>query len=225
MYDGGMEPTAARPADPLVLFAGRLIPEKQAPLGVAAIALAAAAGGRPAGRVPRRRPRTGRAGGRDRLQRPRRQRQRPRLRGRRDRGREMRRALCMLLPSRREGYGMVVVEAAARGTPSVVVAGEDNAATELIVPGVNGLIAPDADPQSIADAIVRRPRGGHRAAPEHLRLVRPERRRARPRVLAADRARELRPAERALVAGEREARGALPRERRSPLAARGAQPA
>ena len=31
-------------------------------------------------------------------------------------------ALCMLLPSRREGYGMVVVESAARGTPSIVVA-------------------------------------------------------------------------------------------------------
>ena len=53
----------------------------------------------------------------------------------------MRSALCMLLPSRREGYGMVVVEAAARGTPSIVVAGEDNAATELIAEGVNGTIA------------------------------------------------------------------------------------
>ena len=53
----------------------------------------------------------------------------------------MRRALCMLLPSRREGYGMVVVEAAAHGTPSVVVAGEDNAATELIEEGVNGIVA------------------------------------------------------------------------------------
>ena len=35
----------------------------------------------------------------------------------------MARALCMLLPSRREGYGLVVIEAASRGTPSVVVAG------------------------------------------------------------------------------------------------------
>ncbi len=69
--------------------------------------------------------------------------------------REMRGALCMLLPSRREGYGMVVVEAAARGTPSIVVAGEDNAATELIAEGVNGTIAARADPQEIADAIVR----------------------------------------------------------------------
>jgi glycosyltransferase involved in cell wall biosynthesis len=63
--------------------------------------------------------------------------------------------MCMLLPSRREGYGMVVVEAAARGTPSVVVAGEDNAATELIEEGVNGTVAERSDPAAIADAIVR----------------------------------------------------------------------
>jgi glycosyltransferase involved in cell wall biosynthesis len=68
---------------------------------------------------------------------------------------EMRRALCLLLPSRREGYGMVVVEAAARATPSVVVAGEDNAATELLAEGVNGEIASRADAGTIADAIVR----------------------------------------------------------------------
>jgi glycosyltransferase involved in cell wall biosynthesis len=67
----------------------------------------------------------------------------------------MRRAMCVLLPSRREGYGLVVVEAAARGTPSVVVAGEDNAATELIEEGVNGAIAPSSDPQAIAEAIER----------------------------------------------------------------------
>jgi glycosyltransferase involved in cell wall biosynthesis len=67
----------------------------------------------------------------------------------------LRKALCMLLPSRREGYGLVVVEAAARGTPSVVVAGVDNAATELIEEGVNGTIAPRPDPEAIAEAIVR----------------------------------------------------------------------
>jgi glycosyltransferase involved in cell wall biosynthesis len=68
---------------------------------------------------------------------------------------EMRRAMCLLLTSRREGYGLVVVEACARGTPSVVVAGEDNAATELIVEGVNGTVAPSSDAGAIADAIVR----------------------------------------------------------------------
>ena len=52
------------------------------------------------------------------------------------------RALCMVLPSRREGYGMVVVEAAALGTPSVVVADPDNAAADLVSEGENGYIAP-----------------------------------------------------------------------------------
>jgi glycosyltransferase involved in cell wall biosynthesis len=64
-------------------------------------------------------------------------------------------AMCMLSTSRREGYGLVVVEAAARGTPSIVVAGEDNAATELIEEGVNGTIAAHADSECVADAILR----------------------------------------------------------------------
>jgi glycosyltransferase involved in cell wall biosynthesis len=66
----------------------------------------------------------------------------------------LRRALCMLSTSRREGYGMVVVEAAARATPSVVVAGEDNAATELIADGVNGLVVKETTAEAIAQAIV-----------------------------------------------------------------------
>jgi len=65
------------------------------------------------------------------------------------------RALCMLLPSRREGYGLVVIEAAASGTPSVVVAGPDNAAVELISEGENGFIAPSASPEDLAAAILR----------------------------------------------------------------------
>ncbi|HWF73724.1 MAG TPA: glycosyltransferase family 4 protein [Solirubrobacteraceae bacterium] len=67
----------------------------------------------------------------------------------------MARALCLLLPSRREGYGLVVIEAAAYGTPSVVVAGPDNAAVELIAPGENGFIAPSASPEDLAEAILR----------------------------------------------------------------------
>ena len=63
------------------------------------------------------------------------------------------RALCLLLPSRREGYGLVVLEAAARGTPSIVVRGPDNAATELVEEGVNGFVAPSASPEDLARAI------------------------------------------------------------------------
>ncbi len=64
-------------------------------------------------------------------------------------------ALCMLLPSRREGYGLVVIEAAARGTPSIVVADPDNAATELIDDDVNGVVAASASSEDLADAILR----------------------------------------------------------------------
>ena len=66
----------------------------------------------------------------------------------------LRSALCMVLPSRREGYGMIVVEASSLGVPSVVVREPDNAATELISEGENGTIAASADPADLADAIV-----------------------------------------------------------------------
>ncbi|CAN5274130.1 hypothetical protein BH18ACT12_BH18ACT12_08460 [soil metagenome] len=64
-------------------------------------------------------------------------------------------ALCLVLPSSREGYGLVVIEAAARGVPVVVVAGPDNAAVELVEEGVNGAIATSVDPPELAAAIVR----------------------------------------------------------------------
>jgi glycosyltransferase involved in cell wall biosynthesis len=67
----------------------------------------------------------------------------------------LRKATCLALPSRREGYGLVVVEASARGTPSVVVVDEDNAAVELVEDGVNGVIAPSAGPDDLAAAILR----------------------------------------------------------------------
>jgi glycosyltransferase involved in cell wall biosynthesis len=61
----------------------------------------------------------------------------------------------MLLPSRREGYGKIVVEASACGTPSIVVSDEDNAATELVAEGVNGFVVERPDADALADAIVR----------------------------------------------------------------------
>jgi glycosyltransferase involved in cell wall biosynthesis len=144
-----------RETAPVVLFAGRLIPEKQVTLGVEAMAIAtrqiAGLRGEFLGDGPERAKLDAAIvehGLRGVVSAP----------GFADSElleAEMRRALCLLLPSRREGYGLVVVEAAARGTPSIVVAGEDNAATELIVEGVNGLIVASADPQAIADAILR----------------------------------------------------------------------
>ena len=69
-------------------------------------------------------------------------------------------AACMLLPSMREGYGLVVVEAVALGTPAVVVDSTDNAATELVEPGVNGFIAASADPEQVAERVLDAIDGG-----------------------------------------------------------------
>jgi glycosyltransferase involved in cell wall biosynthesis len=69
-------------------------------------------------------------------------------------------ALCLVLPSRREGYGLVIVEAAARGVPVVVVAGPDNAAVELVDEGANGAVATSDRAEDLAAAIVRIHEGG-----------------------------------------------------------------
>jgi len=154
LYAGAAETPAPRAADPLVLFAGRLIPEKQVTLAVAAIALAAERiNGLRAeirGDGPEREALEAAIdshGLQDVVS----------ARGFADGemlDADMRRAMCLLLTSRREGYGLVVVEAAAQGTPSIVVAGEDNAATELIVEGVNGTIATRSDAHAVADSIL-----------------------------------------------------------------------
>lgn len=154
LYVGDMEGRAARAGEPLVVFAGRLIPEKRAPLAVAAFALAAqrieGLRGEFYGDGPERealRAAIAEHGVRDIAIAP----------GFVEEERvdeAMGRALCMLSTSSREGYGMVVMEASCRATPSVVVAGEDNAAVELVEEGANGFVAASEDPQTIADAIV-----------------------------------------------------------------------
>jgi glycosyltransferase involved in cell wall biosynthesis len=60
------------------------------------------------------------------------------------------RALCLMLPSRREGYGLVVLEALSKGTPAILVRGEDNAATEFVIEGVNGFVATSAEAEELA---------------------------------------------------------------------------
>ncbi|MWB98840.1 glycosyltransferase, partial [Agromyces seonyuensis] len=69
-------------------------------------------------------------------------------------------AAVLVNPSRREGFGLVVAEAAAFGTPSVVVAGVDNAAAELVEDGVNGFVAADVSAGSLGAAIVAALEGG-----------------------------------------------------------------
>ena len=154
-YAGALEPAPPRSAQPTVLFAGRHIPEKRVPALVRAFAalrerapelrlvvygdgperekvlrLIAAEGLQDVARAPG-------------------------FVDAQEIEHALDEALCMVLPSRREGYGLVVVEASARGVPAVVVAAPDNAATELVEEGENGFIAASAEPADIAEAILR----------------------------------------------------------------------
>ena len=67
---------------------------------------------------------------------------------------------CLLNPSVREGYGLVVVEAAAAATPSVVVTAPDNAAAELVTDGVNGYVAEGPEVGALACAVTAVLQGG-----------------------------------------------------------------
>jgi glycosyltransferase involved in cell wall biosynthesis len=154
-YDGPLDAGPVRAAEPLVVFAGRHIPEKQVPAIVPAIARARAT--LPALRAtivgdgPEREEvvrLVTALGLTDAIDVP----------GFVDTETVadlMARALCMMLPSRREGYGLVVIEAASRGTPSVVVAGADNAAVELVVEGENGFVAASPSPEDLAAAVLK----------------------------------------------------------------------
>ena len=74
--------------------------------------------------------------------------------------RVVREAAVLVNPSRREGYGLVVVEACAAGTPVVLVDAPDNASVELVVDGVNGFVAPSTSPADLGRAIVAAVEGG-----------------------------------------------------------------
>ena len=154
VYDGPLDAQPTHAAEPLVVFAGRHIPEKRVPALVPAIAAACdripglrgvILGDGPDRELVQRR--VAELGLNDVIEVP---------------GfvatevvqATIERALCLVLPSRREGYGLVVVEAAASGTPSVVVAAPDNAAVELISEGENGFVAASASAQDLAAAIV-----------------------------------------------------------------------
>jgi glycosyltransferase involved in cell wall biosynthesis len=67
----------------------------------------------------------------------------------------MLRGAALVFPTTREGFGLVVIEAAAHGLPVVLVAEPDNAAVELLDEGRNGSLAASADPEDLADAVLR----------------------------------------------------------------------
>lgn len=64
-------------------------------------------------------------------------------------------AACVIVPSRRDGHGMVAAEAAAVGTPVVAVPSPDSAVAELIEEGVNGTLAAGSGAEQVAAAIER----------------------------------------------------------------------
>jgi glycosyltransferase involved in cell wall biosynthesis len=155
-YAGSAE--TPREPRPVVVFAGRHIPEKRVPALVAALARIPALKGEIYGDGPERDDVLAairREGLEDRVAAP---------------GfveadvlqEALATASCFVLPSQREGYGLVVIESAARGVPSVVVEGPDNAAAELLEEGVNGAIAPSAEADDLAAAIVSATDSGER---------------------------------------------------------------
>lgn len=62
-------------------------------------------------------------------------------------------ATVLVLPSRSEGMGRVVVEALCRGRP--VLATSAGGIPDLVRDGENGLLVPPQDPRALADALVR----------------------------------------------------------------------
>jgi glycosyltransferase involved in cell wall biosynthesis len=66
----------------------------------------------------------------------------------------LRHASCVVVPSRREGYGFMPVDAMGKGTPVVTTAFEDNLAVANIEPGRNGFVASPPTAEGIAEAIL-----------------------------------------------------------------------
>lgn len=160
LYAGPVEPSPADATEPLVVYAGRHVKEKRVPLLVQGFAAARREhpglrlelfGDGPLRAEAERE--TDHLGLREAVT----------FLGRRPQEeveRAFARASCLASASEREGYGLVVVEAAARGTPSVVVAGAENAAVELVVDGVNGIVAARPSPEVIGAAIAETVRRG-----------------------------------------------------------------
>ena len=157
-----LEETAARPAEvsgdvPLVLIVGRLVPEKHVDAAIAAIADLARARpirARVIGQGPLLgllRAQAARSGADIDVLGPVSQNVLEASYGE---------AAVLVHPSEREGFGLVVVEAAARGVPVVIVDGPDNAAVELVTPGTNGMISPSRRPEDLGLAIAQVLDGG-----------------------------------------------------------------
>ena len=144
-----------RQAEPLVVYAGRFVPEKQVPSIVAALAKArdrlptlraVLIGEGPDLEAVRQAVRSARLDRAVDL---------PGFVSEKTLMETLGRAMCLVLLSRREGYGLIVAEAAALGVPSVILRHADSAAADLIVEGVNGFTCASTDPTEVASAILR----------------------------------------------------------------------
>lgn len=159
-WAGPTERPTPRPAEPLVVFAGRMIPDKNAPAVVEAVVKARQSlpelRGIVFGDGPQLedvRAAIARHGAEDYVQAP----------GFVEEAEvqdALARATCLLMPSTREGYGMIVIEAAAKGVPSVLVDAVDNASVEHIAEGVNGFVVADLSPEALAGGVIAAHAGG-----------------------------------------------------------------
>lgn len=153
LYAGPVDPVPGGEREPLVVFAGRQVKEKRVPLLVRGFA--AARRDHPTLRLEvygdgPHRSRAEEVASELGIQ------EAVAFLGRRpqaDIERAFVRASCVATASEREGYGLIIVEAAACGTPSVVVAGSENAAVKLVRDGVNGAVAFEPTPESLGRSI------------------------------------------------------------------------
>ena len=81
----------------------------------------------------------------------------------------MRSGRIFVLPSLREGFGLVVLEANSCGLPAIVVDHPDNAAVELIQPGLNGLVSGGSGPALAATIREALDNMGRFSVEEHTR--------------------------------------------------------
>jgi glycosyltransferase involved in cell wall biosynthesis len=76
----------------------------------------------------------------------------------------MKSSKMLVLPSTREGFGLVVIEAMAAGIPVITTRHKDNAARDLVVDGVNGLLV-EPMATDIAEKILNLMRDGTQMKP------------------------------------------------------------